>query len=206
MSQATNPIILNSTGQDIALALAGLATAIANKPDPATQTPVMDGVGDVGVSAKYAREDHQHPSDSAKANQAQLATVESGSTASRAYAVGEYFCWNGLLYRATAAISVGGSFTPGTNCTQTTATSMEPPRIVGGDLNDYTIPGLYMWTDAVASMPSNTPIVAQSVMIVLQASQAGRICQVVFAHNATRNGAYYRWLFSNAWTSWYTIG
>lgn len=53
---------------------------------------------------------------SGKANQAQLATVETGSTASRAYAVGEYFCWNGLLYRATAEISAGQSFTPGTNC------------------------------------------------------------------------------------------
>lgn len=67
MSQVTDPIILNSTGQDIALALAGLATAIANKPDPATQTPVMDGAGDVGISTKYAREDHQHPSDTSKA-------------------------------------------------------------------------------------------------------------------------------------------
>lgn len=127
MSQVTNPIILNSTGQDIALALAGLATAIASKPDPATQTPVMDGVGGVGTSAKYAREDHQHPSDSAKANQAQLATVETGTTASRAYTVGEYFCLNGLLYRATAAISNGGTFTPGTNCESTT---------VGSELQD----------------------------------------------------------------------
>lgn len=120
MSEVTSPIILNSTGQDIALALAGLATAIANKPDPATQTPVMDGAGDVGTSVKYAREDHQHPSDTTKANQAQLATVESGTTASRAYAVGEYFCLNGLLYRVTTAISSGGTFTPGTNCESTT--------------------------------------------------------------------------------------
>lgn len=116
MNQVTNPIILNSTGQDIALALTGLATAIANKPDPATQTPIMDGAGDVGASVKYAREDHQHPSDTAKANQAQLATEETGSTASRAYDVGEYFCWNGLFYRVIQPISNGGTFTPGTNC------------------------------------------------------------------------------------------
>lgn len=67
MSQVTNPIMLNSTGQDIALALAGLATAIANKPDPATQTPLMDGTGAVGSSVKYAREDHEHPSDTSRA-------------------------------------------------------------------------------------------------------------------------------------------
>ena len=56
------------------------------------------------------------------ATEQQLAPVEWGTTASRAYAVGEYFCWNGLLYRAKTAISSGGTFTPGTNC-ETTTTS-----------------------------------------------------------------------------------
>ena len=51
-----------------------------------------------------------------KANQTQLADVETGTAASRAYAVGEYFCRNGLLYRATAAIASGGTITPGANC------------------------------------------------------------------------------------------
>lgn len=191
-------------------------TSIGAQPK-ITASGILKGDGAGGVGAAVAGTDYQAPltagTDYAtpaqlegKANQTQLAVVETGSTASVAHAVGEYFCWNGLLYRATAAISVGQSFTPGTNCYQTTAMDMVPPRIIGGDLNDYTTPGLYMWTDAVASMPNNTPIVAQSVMIVLQASQAGRVCQIVFAHNATRNGAYYRWLFSNAWTSWYTIG
>lgn len=55
------------------------------------------------------------------ATEQQIAHVESGTTASRAYTVGEYFCWNGLLYRVTAAISSGGTFTPGTNCTPKTA-------------------------------------------------------------------------------------
>lgn len=50
------------------------------------------------------------------AEQSQLAYVESGSTASRAYAVGDYFCWGGLLYRAKTAINSGVPFTVGTNC------------------------------------------------------------------------------------------
>lgn len=54
------------------------------------------------------------------ATEQQLAYIESGTTASRAYSVGEYFCWNGLLYRAKTAISNGGTFTPGTNCEQVT--------------------------------------------------------------------------------------
>jgi len=46
----------------------------------------------------------------------ELAYVENGTTASRAYAAREYFCWNGLLYRAKTAISSGANFTVGTNC------------------------------------------------------------------------------------------
>lgn len=45
---------------------------IKNKPtipagvSPATQAPVMDGTAAVGTSAKFAREDHVHPSDTTK--------------------------------------------------------------------------------------------------------------------------------------------
>ena len=182
-------------------------------PSPASTTPVMDGTGAVGVSLLYAREDHEHPTDTSRApsgyglgvalaslNQisdanaitqtgwyvtginnattnlppqrnaatagailavvrgnayqhqiyydyyggktyerfynesgwsdwalstpsataAELAVVESGSTASRNYSVGDLFCWKGLLYRVTSAISSGASFTVGANCEQTT--------------------------------------------------------------------------------------
>lgn len=53
------------------------------------------------------------------ANEQELAYVEKGTTASRTYAVGEYFCWNGLLYLVTAAIQSGDPFTVGTNCRTT---------------------------------------------------------------------------------------
>jgi hypothetical protein len=46
---------------------------------PATATPVMDGTAAVGASAKYAREDHVHPTDTSRAAvsyvDAQIATV-----------------------------------------------------------------------------------------------------------------------------------
>ena len=51
------------------------------------------------------------------ATEQQIAYVENGLTASRAYAKGEYFCWHGLLYRVTAAISSGQAFTA-QNCAQ----------------------------------------------------------------------------------------
>lgn len=42
--------------------------------DPATASPIMDGVATVGTSVKYAREDHVHPSDTSK-----QATLVSGT-------------------------------------------------------------------------------------------------------------------------------
>ena len=41
--------------------------------DPATAAPLMDGTAAVGSSAKYAREDHVHPTDTAIASSIQTA-------------------------------------------------------------------------------------------------------------------------------------
>lgn len=101
---------------------ADIVYIITDEPAPSayTSNPEMDGTASPGSSDAWARGDHVHPSDTSKANQAQLAYGETGTTASRAYAAGEYFCWNGLLYRAKTAISSGGTITPGTNCEQVT--------------------------------------------------------------------------------------
>lgn len=54
------------------------------------------------------------------ATEQQIAVAQFGTTANRAYSANDYFCWNGLLYRATTAISNGATLTVGTNCVQTT--------------------------------------------------------------------------------------
>ena len=54
------------------------------------------------------------------ATEQMLAQTQIGNTANRAYAVGDYFCWSGLLYRATAAISNGEPLTVNSNCVKTT--------------------------------------------------------------------------------------
>lgn len=43
-----------------------------------------------------------------------VAAIEETSTASRAYSVGQFFVYNGLLYKCTTAIASGGTITPGT--------------------------------------------------------------------------------------------
>ena len=57
----------------------------------------------------------------AKDNASNIATIEATSSASQAYAVGDYLVYNGQLYSVTAAISVGETLTPGTNISATNA-------------------------------------------------------------------------------------
>ena len=102
-------------------------------PSAYTSNPAMDGTASPGSSGSWAKGDHVHPSDTSKANETELAYVESGSTASRAYSIGEYFCWGGSLYRAKTAISSGASFTVGTNC----------ESVPGGGLNDINSTAMY---------------------------------------------------------------
>jgi hypothetical protein len=53
----------------------------------------------------------------AKADKTDIAPVENGTTASRAYAVGQqFYLSDGKLYKAKAAIAQGATFTIGTNC------------------------------------------------------------------------------------------
>ena len=60
-----------------------------------------------------------------KADKTDIAPVESSSTASQAYAIGDYFYYNGVRYKASAAITSGGTITPGTNCTAAPDVSSE---------------------------------------------------------------------------------
>lgn len=82
---------------------------------------ILKGDGAGGVSAATPGTDYATPAQlDDKADQSELATVESGTTASRAYLPGERFVWQGTLYRAKTAIASGAAFTVGTNCESTT--------------------------------------------------------------------------------------
>jgi hypothetical protein len=104
------------TATDVQDAIDEVLGDIPAVPSISTATPQMDGTAAAGSTGDVSDAGHVHPSDTGKADLGLLAYVESGSTASKAYVVGEYFCWNGLLYRAKTAIASGASFTVGTNC------------------------------------------------------------------------------------------
>ena len=54
----------------------------------------------------------------------QVATVESSTTASKAYAIGDLLIYNETLYKVTSSISSGGTITIGTNVSATTVESL----------------------------------------------------------------------------------
>ena len=56
-----------------------------------------------------------------KSNNSNLATVESGTTASQAYTVGDYLVYNGQLCKVISAIAQGDTLTVGTNIEVTTS-------------------------------------------------------------------------------------
>lgn len=114
-------------------------TGLAGKQNTITASGILKGDGQGGVSAATAGTDYQAPltagTDYAtpaqlegKANQAQLAYVETGTTATRNYTAGQYIALNGLLYTADTAIANGATFyTSGGNKNLT--------ECVGGGLN-----------------------------------------------------------------------
>ena len=56
---------------------------------------------------------------STKADNSVIGNTETSLVASKAYAVGDYFTYNGTEYKVTVAIASGGAITIGTNCVAT---------------------------------------------------------------------------------------
>lgn len=61
-----------------------------------------------------------------------IAPVETSTTSSQAYAVGEQFILNGTLYTATAAITAGGTITIGGNCSASDSVTEQIANVANG--------------------------------------------------------------------------
>lgn len=116
-----DPTTSGLTATDVQAAIDEVVDDLGNKQDTITASGILKGDGAGGVSAATAGTDYQAPltagTDYAtpaqlegKANQSQLAYVESGTTASRNYTAGQYIFLNGLLYTADTAIASGATF------------------------------------------------------------------------------------------------
>lgn len=75
----------------------------------------VDNTSDLNKPISMATQTALDTLDEDKADKTDIATVESGTTASRAYSVGELVYVSGTLYRVKTAIASGATFTVGTN-------------------------------------------------------------------------------------------
>lgn len=100
-----------SLSDEIVKQIKSAKDAIGNLADLTTdaKTSLVAAISEVDTHADTAQ---------ANTNNAQqmIAPIQSNLTASKAYAVGEQFVYNGLLYKATATIAQGGTITINGNC------------------------------------------------------------------------------------------
>lgn len=132
----------------------GTQLDLDGKQDTITASGILKGDGSGGVSAATAGTDYQAPLTagtdyatpaqlSDKANQSQLAYVETGTTASQNYTAGQYISLNGLLYTADTAIASGATF-------YTSGGNKNLSECVGGGFNNLAFP-----TERTTSFTSN---------------------------------------------------
>jgi hypothetical protein len=116
------------------LATTAWVQANAVGSSPATATPAMDGTAAVGVSAKYAREDHVHPTDTSRASVAyvnsQIATVASVSYVDTQDATKAPLASPALTGVPTAPTAASGTSTLQIATTAFVTTALTPLRLV----------------------------------------------------------------------------
>jgi hypothetical protein len=75
------------------------------------------------------------------AGESLIAPVEASSTSASSYAIGEQFIYNHNLYKATAAIAVGDTISPGTNCTLADPVVEQMDAALDGKVNEPSTEG-----------------------------------------------------------------
>lgn len=79
--------------------------------------PLQGGADGIdNVQAKQLANRTRYLKTKIESTQAKVAPVEASEKSAHAYAIGEQFMYNDILYTASAAIAVGDTITPGTNC------------------------------------------------------------------------------------------
>lgn len=79
--------------------------------------PLQGGADGIdNIQGKQLANRTRYLKDKIESSQAKIAPVEESEESAHAYAIGEQFMFNDILYKATAAIAEGDTITPGTNC------------------------------------------------------------------------------------------
>ena len=107
-----------------------------------------------------------------------IATIQTSLTASRAYAIGQQFIYNGGLYKATAAISSGGTITIGSSGNAIAADNIADQiysnmPTYSGASNSYNVPTSWGYTGFSVKIPKGCMAVIQGVQVYGNAKPKG---------------------------------
>ena len=81
----------------------------AYAPSAAAAAPLMDGTAAVGSSARYAREDHVHPSDTGKADKVSVVSVADAGAVTQALDANKVFDFTGALTSLTITLNAAAA-------------------------------------------------------------------------------------------------
>lgn len=85
------------------------------------------------------------------------------ATSTRAYAIGDYFIYNDVLYKATAAIAVGDTIVPNTNCEATNVDTEITAIKLALTIKSATISGTsstYGWITPAVDIPDTVKVLS----------------------------------------------
>ena len=187
----------------------GTQLDLSGKQSTITANGILKGDGQGGVSAATAGTDYATPAQlEGKANQAQLAYVETGTTASRNYTAGQYISLSGLLYTADTAIASGATFyTSGgnknlTECVgggfnnlggsvQTNSTEATVRYVKIGKMVVVSAYGTYVSNNRVVLGDIPDPFVTQFAIVYRNSNSGGYSNAMVFQENGTYKLSFY---------------
>lgn len=136
----TTPMDYNIAAEAVDTALFGAVTDAANASQSAQEAisdvaSISDTVSSIQtdltqekakiVSLQTRMTSAENEIDDVRADSSDMITAynEPTATSTHAYAIGDFFIYNNTLYKATAAIAIGDTIVPDTNCTTTNVSS-----------------------------------------------------------------------------------
>lgn len=109
-------------------------------------------------------------------------------TSTHAYAIGDYFIYNDVLYKATAAIAIGDTIVPNTNCQATNVTT-EIKEVQSDVSKNHKLVAEYINTTSKTNLECFNEILSQLAAAGLDEEQLSDARLILGRTDATRNVA-----------------
>lgn len=108
-----------ATANENAAAAVETAGTVAESVESLSATVIDHGNRITALAARMTNAENEIDDVRADGEDMITAYKEPTATSTHAYAIGDYFIYNNVLYKATAAIAIGETIVPNTNCSAT---------------------------------------------------------------------------------------